>query len=448
MRKAPFADTVQAALLRPEKYLLPICAWRDIKSVAEPVAGQLVRSLSTANVLRLDDEFTSAAQNLSDNAPEHILRMLEAGQLPFDRVWIEWNERARVAAMGGTPTNDMAMECGYFLERSPNSETGIRATGFWRYPRESDEFNREFMAAMQDDSFADYIRNHPEAAVAVNLLSMEWDMAERPRPSWKPFDLTVIDREYQDGGEAVGKSMIEGSKFKPLLMFTSDEFTANRAFALGIWWSNQYVRGGDAATPQSTQALLTLASRLETTMGWGGPLNFGPAQNAAYKRNGVIRHGLRFFENDFRFLVTILYLLQHKATERVSSRDSGGSRMVHLSRTKWMGVQECRITAPRERVVQEAKAEAAQAARRMAAARRKHEVMGHWAERLDSGNGACLHRFQGAVLGRQECEVCGRVRWWRRAHVRGDGAAEGRKTYRITAPRQKEHALDASARSR
>lgn len=427
MTREPFADTVQTALLRPEKFLLPLNPWKLIKNAAEPVAAKVARQMVNTPVFRLEDEFTAAAQSLANSSPEQLLAMLQVAQLPFDAVWLEWNERVRIGANNREPAQDWPFRGAYLLERSSCSATGIRGTPFWQYDRTSMGADTALNMSFGVRQFLDSM---PNASVAINIMSIEWDAEGTPLTHpWPAVDVKAVHEPSRRDQE----------NYKPLLnLCRESSLNMNKAFLLGVRYVNDYAPGAPLHTERSVQAILALAQRVETTLGHGSVLNFGDDWQGAVAE-AKLKHGLIFLDGDLRFLIAALYLLQHKGSERITSRSAGGTRLVHTSRTKWMDVHECRITAPRERIVTEAKDEATRAARHAAAAKRRHGVMGHWAERIESGAAACLHVYRGAVLGRQECEACGRVRWWRRAHERGLGAAqEGRKVYRVKAARATE----------
>lgn len=425
MSREPFADVVQAALLRPERFLLPLNPWKLIKNAAEPVAAKVARQMANTPVFRLDDEFTAAAQSLGNSSPEQLLAMMQVAQLPFDAVWLEWDERVRIGANGKEPSPDWPIRGAYLLERSSCSATGIRGTPFWQYDRASIGAETALNISFGVRQFLDSM---PHASVATNIMSIEWDAEGTPLTHpWPAVDVKAVYEPQKHDAE----------KFKPLLRLCSESsMNMNKAFMLGVRYVNDYAPGAPLYAEKAVQAMLAMAQRVETTLGHGSVLNFGEDWQSTVAE-AKLKHGLIFLDGDVRFLVAALYLLQHKGSERIASRSAGGTRLVHTSRTKWMDVHECRITAPRERVISEAKDDATRAARRAAAAKRRHGVMGHWAERIESGSQTCLHVYRGAVLGRQECEACGRVRWWRRAHERGLGAAqEGRKVYRVSAGRQ------------
>jgi len=50
-----------------------------------------------------------------------------------------------------------------------------------------------------------------------------------------------------------------------------------------------------------------------------------------------------------------------------------------------------------------------------------HEVGGHWAYSHHKGNDACQHQWPTQPSRRQVCELCGKLRWWKEAHERGEG---------------------------
>lgn len=428
MTREPFADVVQAALLRPERFLLPLHSWKLIKNAAEPVAAKVARQMANTPVFRLEDEFTAAAQSLANSSPEQLLAMMQVAQLPFDAVWLEWNERVRIVANNKEPSHDWPFRGAYLLERSSCSATGIRGTPFWQYDRASMGAEPALNLSFGVRQFLDSM---PHASVAINIMSIQWDAEGTPLTHpWPAVDVKAMHEPGQQ----------DQDKFKPLLdLCSASSLNMNKAFLLGARYVNDHAPGSPLYTEKAVQAILALAQRVETTLGHGSVLNFGEDWQSVVAES-KLKLGLMFLDGDVRFLIAVLYLLQHKGSERITSRSAGGTRLVHTSRTKWMDVHECRITAPRERIVTEAKDEATRAARHAAAAKRRHGVMGHWAERIESGAAACLHVYRGAVLGRQECETCGRVRWWRRAHERGLGAAqEGRKVYRVKAARATEN---------
>lgn len=52
--------------------------------------------------------------------------------------------------------------------------------------------------------------------------------------------------------------------------------------------------------------------------------------------------------------------------------------------------------------------------------RRRHKVRGHWAHSHLIGKKNCDHVWLKLTENREECNLCGKLRWWRKEHMRGD----------------------------
>lgn len=110
-------------------------------------------------------------------------------------------------------------------------------------------------------------------------------------------------------------------------------------------------------------------------------------------------------------------LLNGKVAGEPIVRESQSGRNRNGQPIKYMAVKTLRLVVPKERVI----SIASRWARRRAAGVRAHGVLGAWCERHSSGRRGCVHFWQTDPQNPNHmiC-ICGRRRWWRAHHQRGD----------------------------
>lgn len=417
----PFVDIVQRALIRPERHLFTAMRWKDVRSAATGPVASTARDISSARVFRLSDDFVRLAAETSMTSPETVANSLTCARAPYDRIWIEFSESARLQSLAGYVSPEAASRIGYFIERVPGTDTQFRATAFWNHLSNADA------------------TKHPRAERLLNAtdvymspLSFQWTTDGSPIVGggsassllWRPLGIGPINdtSELQSSGwgENLASLIESGVPLLPIML-------------LGRGWVDQNHRRGVQQSAKSRLALDRLYTSIHACLGPGWFANLGsmtPDQLKAYGKASLIMRAAIGFEGDARFVMSVLSLLQSKWIESKLTRPSSGVRLIHTHRAKWLDVHDCYITAPKERIVR-----AYDGFVKSAAARRRHEVMGHFCERRGTGSRSCLHAYEKAATGIEVCGHCGHTRWWRNPHFRGDeSVGVVSKTYRIEAP--------------
>jgi len=84
---------------------------------AKPFLKNFQRKLEKATIFQLEDDFVCLAVQASMEAPDKILGMLRNSDVPYDLMWVEWNELLKVLELGGTEGLGEAFEMGMLIER-------------------------------------------------------------------------------------------------------------------------------------------------------------------------------------------------------------------------------------------------------------------------------------------------------------------------------------------
>lgn len=418
----PFVDSVQRALIRPERHLFTATRWKNVRSVAAGPIASMARDIGSARVFRLSDDFVRLAAETSLTSPQTVANALTCSRAPYDRVWIEWSESARLHSLAGYASPESASRVGYLVERVPGTDSQFRATSFWNHISNADATKHPRAERLLDAS-----------DVYLSPLSFQWstDSSDFERGgvysnplAWRPVAIGAVNdtQELERNGwsENLAALVSSGVPLFPLML-------------LGRGWIDQHHRRGVESTALSRIALDRLYSSLHACIGPGWFANVGSITPAELKEQGsasLLMRAAVGFEGDARFLFSVLSLLQSKWVESRLTRPSTGYRSIMTHRARWLDVHDCVVVAPKERIVR-----AYDQFVRTGAARRRHEVMGHFCERRGTGSRSCLHTYQSTERGLEVCGLCGHTRWWRSPHFRGDekiGVVA--KTYQVEAP--------------
>ena len=388
---APFVDMVQEALARPDKRLFLMRHWNDAKKDMGASAILNTRlALDQAKVFKLSDEFVRVSADASMMEPAVILNALSNARLPYDKMWVEWDEEVRMKALGGFVGLDTALRIGAFMERMAGYDDQFLMHMFWIHRKEHPQLPELGGEAKVFLSMLSVVWNTSDQVKQVSLANTEEELPE------EVFELLFGRMYYQKwGGFGEGKS----AKDRIYLNQISSHIGIN----FGIGWKANI--GDPSVLPAVT----------------------------GEEREKLMRtvHGSVIgLEGDIRFMITVLSLLQTKWTDKVITRESAGKRNLPSLRTNWLDVHECVITAPKERIIH-------LYPRKMAtgALRRRHDVMGHFCYKHGTGLEDCVHNYIENEFGQEVCTNCHSTRWWRASHQRGSlDVGKVSKTYRVDTP--------------
>lgn len=378
----PFIDMVQSALADPEHGLFLARPWREARKDGHSSVNMRL-TLERAKVFTLSDDFTRIACETSMQDPGVMLNALSCARLPYDTVWMEWDEEVRLTALSGIIGEDSAMRIGCLLTRLPGYDDVFKMQTFWLH-RDSHKYVKAGMTTSKKVfvSMLNTYWNTSGEVVKINVPLMPNDLKNQDMLLGRFYHKTWAEHEHlADLEERLAVGIGDGFHWNVSQKKMDEEVKKMRA-------------GEDA----------TLAHML-----------YG---------------ALMSVEGDMRHIIAVLSLLQTKWVDKHLTRPSSGVRGMRGVRSKWLDVHTCVITAPKERIVR--------GYARMVgtgALRRRHDVMGHWCERYGTGLKDCVHEFVENDKHQEVCKHCHLTRWWRKAHARGSSdIGLVKKTYEVRAP--------------
>jgi hypothetical protein len=385
--KKPFFDIVQAALADPQHGLFLARPWREAKKEGcETVSMRM--EMERAKVFRLSDDFTELAAKASLNDPGVLLNAISCARLPYDTLWLEWDEETRLNVLAGYAGPDSAMRIGLLAKRAPGTDDRFSAQVFWLHRRE----HPYVVEKMPPDG---------ERRVFVSMLTLQWSTQG---------EIALLDVDRNVLHKAPG-----------------DVVTKAENYIIGRHYCEQW---------KGHEHLRACIDRMSAFVGVGTEWNIGKENMVNLLRNEnsravkLAQGAILGIEGDVRFLVTVLALLQTKWVDKTISRPSAGVRQMRGVRSKWMDIHTCVITAPKERILAGYKRMVG-----IGAMRRRHDVMGHFCERHGTGIMGCVHEYVENGAGQEVCKLCAHTRWWRKAHHRGsEKVGVVQKDYEVRAP--------------
>lgn len=431
---AILAPAVIETLGRPEVKM----TGADVRAVLRrqthlaPVRKREQESLIRARKFVLDVELTELCAEVSTMVPSQLLGVLLDARVPFDELWVEWPEEARITLLAkgnltklaGPETPDVV---GVHIRRLPDSTTYLYTVHIDN-PDESGGVTLVPFGGLFD--FDD-----PTA-----LLRRFGSLEQRARTM-----IRHMIRKTDHGLREVGW---RGPGLR------------TRHFATGIGYTAPYLYSKEPpvdGADQTDWALLVSKGNGEskevraaderaavdrigamcvpTLDNWFGRVLISDLDGRPKERGFeweddatvVDKWAEAAGENngDFRFIATVMAMLSSTTSvrydgevERVRYRP-GRIEPRHLP---FMEYRTLKLSVPRERVVRDIRF----AADRAASPRRAHEVMGHWCETRRAAAARCDHVWmadgaKGADrTRRQVCLWCDAKRWWRWPHTRGD----------------------------
>lgn len=406
-RPVPFIDVVQEALVDPKHRMMFTRPWNVVKKEGgSSVLTSHRLSLEQAQIFKLSDDFVRTACETSNMDPGVLLNTFSCARPPYEKMWLEWDEEARLMALAGVIGQDSALRVGALVERYPGADDEFMLTMYWQH-RETHPY-REIM---------DTVFGGPR--IVVSAVSVRWSVS--------------------GGGFQHFKDNVERNLFEFVKNAEADRLLHNALLSRS--YVQQWGTFGKGKAAIDRINLNKVMDRLGVCFGVGSKLNMGNIHERMEETltrgkipeelGRILTNSLIALEGDIRFIATVLALIQHKWTTRTVFRDDvGPPRSISGTRLKWLDVHECVITAPKERIVRAYKNYVSTGAKR-----REHNVMGHYCYRHDTGLNDCIHEYEENEKGQDVCKNCHSTRWWRIPHKRGSlEVGKVSKTYRVETP--------------
>lgn len=354
------ADKAQAALAAPWHWF-PVGS--KARRVVEPGFIKLRSRLRAARRFRLNNDFLSEVVHQASVQPAVIRRMAVLANLPFDDVWLEWDQEHRVRLQERLGTSEPLLDGdrglgGYLLCR--DSVAGERVPDRWHaHP----------FASGRDEADEAEMGAYCQVRIPID------PQGDEPEPPQEIDETVISGWGYRPG--SLGSPSDPSSTYRSLL-------------AIG-------------GTSPGVHTILPIM-----------PLE--PSLWRAYTSGALEARG------DLRFLITVLAMLNSVPIRYVHEAAPAGRFTRRLNSMAYLDSHTVELHVGRAKVVR-----LLERASREASRKRRHEVRGSWAlAEYGNGHAGCRHLpVDDPALndGRHAlCAKCGSLIVWRDHHMRGDAS--------------------------
>jgi len=379
-RHETFADLLFAAAKTPHKFLYGFD--RKHGSAASRYR-QFARWLHDADRFVLDDEFVARAFELSFEPPARLLELALIARAPSERIWIEWDEQARLRTRK--------------LDRKSLTEAGITHNSF-------DIMGYAINVAADGTHVIEQVGVNKDG-VAMNILALAFE----PSGTTLPHVLKQTDLR-------LGTMIETAIQFQMMQPRDTDIKFYGPAHAIGISYMNQHL------SDEEQSAVAHLLTRLRYVFGRGIGWTYVSEDLALQNFNAKIENldrALTESEGDLRLIIAMLALMQSSYTvlDRVTRTEKNAGAKPVLHRPDFYSFSRVRLKLPRERALKTVFDDLGKA---IVAHKRRHVCLGHWRERVKTKANGCSHQWESKSPTLMHCPLCGHVRWFVRKHERGD----------------------------
>ncbi len=326
------------------------------------------------------DDAAAAAAVLGVQHPDVLLAMLHRARLPFPSVWIEWDQRVVLDAIGQPPEERAPPRTGVLVDQ-------LHAEGevpLYRMQEIGMDWDETPTVALANATAVVY---STEVHVA---LAAPWAMAERSAIARlsgldKPtLDLTLIGSAY---------SMRR-------TVFPNDEREATDETEQRL---------------QQCTSLMTYASHVWSEY-WPSYRELLDYPDAGMVEN-VVRRSVVEFSGTWRMVIALIALIQARdyTTYAPGAPNAARRRFVGNRMVPYLQHLRVELALPREVVLR-------RVVRGMSGDLRlpRMEVEGHWKNRHGVGDPKCDHVWTHARRTVYRCPLCGWERWFQPSFSRGD----------------------------
>lgn len=369
--------TLQFTYRNPEEYVFMNRRLDRIKSAMMQYRGWIKR----ANRFTLDNSLLDrVAELMTDNsAAENYLRL---ARLPFPVVWMEYDQHhllkrlIEVGILAGIEgnINNIPKRAGALMVRDDHKDTRFVAFKF------DDSSSRMKMAEVD--------------SVAIMI-----DSEDHIPPSAKMFGCPTLSMGMFDH---IREEVWKIDKFQSYLPagLHPDEPDADTHL-----WARQIVA---AVEPMMFGNIQTVKDSTDLSS-----KHMTMAFDAIAK---TLTQSLRDQRGHGRMLATILAMINHIPVEMRPVPAKEGYKTMGMNKVRYMAYSNVVLKVPNANQTRYIKRKL----RTSAAGIRAHQVRGHWAYSHRQGQDLCNHTWATVVPNREKCTHCGKLRWWKKEHVRGD----------------------------
>ena len=365
-----------------------------LERIAPQMAKRMVTSYTAFNqrVHRarkyiLDNDMIRVVAHIAAQPPEYFLKHLNSCRLPFDTVWFQWDQGLMLRALheagvGSGPNDDLTGSMAVLCETLSGSRIRME---------------------MVSNYFSDETRAEGDVVGMV------------------PFGfITDLDQPVAGG-------LLDDDRFATDLV-RDFEGRMRENVAIGVDYQT-------AMDEQETGSALDQLSR-HIAYSASGPMGqqYRDMQRLVDQKNDPVHRmlfdfqiremkvkGLSLVSGVWRTVMAILIMLNTSGSEvdtdtLVSPR---GSKSVRGKAIPYMEYRRVGLKLPRDKIIRRINKQTQEYR-----PKRRHEVAATWCYRTGSGDPNCSHpSFQPVPETRfQECPDCGRLRWRRQQHLRGDAS--------------------------
>jgi hypothetical protein len=371
------ADALLAADKHPQRYVF---GFDKRHGRAAKRYHEFCLWLRSADHFVLDDDFIARAAQLSWLPPRRLLDMALIARSPGERVWIEWDEQARLAALGidragmakrGQPSDQQFYVCGLAITLTENGTHVIEIAGLGL-----DGIVMEVMGFAVE----------PSGTVPPSLKR---DVDRR-------LAALIATRERE---ALVNPGAPRGDK------------TGGHVHAFGGHWCDTY----RSEAQEIAALLMRFEYVLSRALGWL-PLDAAAWVTRCERDGGFLNTTLADCEADLRLALAILALMQSSYTvaDRIERQPHATGKAP--LRRDFLSFSKVRLKLPKDRPLKVLVADLSKSVR---AHKRRHLCLSHWRERAKTKLG-CVHTFAALTPQRLRCTKCGHLKWHVRQHERGD----------------------------
>lgn len=356
----------------------------DVRRKAERIRSDLTR----ARKYVVDDDVAAAASVLGVQHPEVVLSMLSRARLAFPAMWIEWDQRAVMRAAGQDPATDAPARTGVLVEQMhAEGEVPLYRMSEVGFDRTCDP-----PVAVCNATGVLYSTEQPIAQRDLSFHVQRSEIARVSGLTKETLDVTLLGSTYSAAAEERTRQlseadlelMDEGMREKvELRLERCRQLMSHAAHVWSPYWPSYDAIAG-SRDPQVVQA--------------------------------VVRNSVLEFSGSWRFIVTVLALIQARDYTSAEQAPPNPARRRFVGNKVVPYLQHFRVSLklPRQVVL-----------RRMVRQQRsslplpRMEIEGHWKNRHGRGDPSCDHVFTQARRTVYRCALCSWERWWQPSFLKG-----------------------------
>ena len=333
----------------------------------------------------LDNDMIRVVAHIAAQPPEYFLKHLTSCRLPFDTVWFQWDQgqmlqALREAGIGPGPRDNTSGHDAVLCESLSGSRIRMELVSNYLIPAAKDsgvvmvpfgfitDLDQPVVGGLLDDDriATDNVREFQTAVRSNVALGVDYETAMEEQGTGSALDRLTQHIAYSASGP-LGQQMLQWQR--------------------GVNQTNDPLE----------------------RMTW------------TYKIQKSNFAGLKRVAGVWRTVMAILILLNTAGSEvdtdtLISPR---GSKSVRGRVIPYMEYRRVGLKLPRDKIIRRISQQTQEYR-----PKRRHEVAATWCYRTGTGDPACAHpRFEPVPDTKfQECPECGRLRWRRQQHLRGDAS--------------------------